>query len=132
MAYATIDELKTFLADPVSGATSSSGMVDSNGLEVSGVRWSDDELTAQLDAASAYLDGMTAAVATIASGNKVARTITLQLAAAAILESCLPETMEGETRTRAFALRKSAEVWIIKARKCPSMLGTAKDPVYFV
>lgn len=132
MAYATIDELKAYLADPVSGATSSSGMVDSSGLEVSGVRWSDAELTAQLDAASAYLDGMTAAVATIAAGNKTARTIVLQLAAAAILESCLPETMEGEARTRAYALRKSADQWITKARACPSMLSMAKDPVYFV
>ena len=132
MAYATVAELKAYLADPVSGATSSSGMTDANGVIVSGVRWADPQLQAELDGASAYLDGMTEAAVTIAEGNMVARTITLELAAAAILESSLPETMEGETRTRAYTLRKSADSWVSKVRQCPTMLGVLRGRAYYV
>ena len=132
MAYATVTELKAFLADPVRGSGASAGMITATGAAATDTRWTTAEMQAQLDAASAYLDGIFVAQVVIDAASTVARSITLNLAAAGLLESCLPETVEGEQRTRAYALRKTAESWITKARGNPSMLGTAKGPVYYV
>jgi hypothetical protein len=131
MAYATIAELKAYLADPASGAASSAGMVDSNGNTITIKRWSDAELQAQLDAADLYLAAMVPMV-TIAAGNIMARSIVLSYAAANILDSDLPTVMDGESRSRAYAQRKQAESMIRDARKCPAMLGTVKAPVYYL
>jgi len=132
MAYATVTELKAFLADPVSGSGASAGMITATGTAATDTRWTNAEMQAQLDAASSYIDGIFAAQVVIGATNTVARSIVLNLAAAGLLESCLPETMEGETRTRAYALRKTADAWVSKAKVSPSMLGTAKGPVYYV
>lgn len=132
MSYATVAELKALLAAPVAGAGTSSGMISSTGAAVTGVRWDDTTLQTQLDIASAYLDGVFGAMVTIGAANAVAKGIVLHLAAASVLRSCLPESLEGEGKTRAGQYQSVAERMIAEVKRSPWTLGAAKAPVAYV